>query len=245
MKIVIGSDFHFEFYSKKLAEHIIDKWIFEPDTDLIIIAGDLHVGANKAIRTLKYIYDVHGIDIVYVPGNHEYYHSLFETENRKFREGIIHQKGYHILLSDHLNINGVKIFGCMGNIDGSYEEINIFTHGALNDFHTIADFEDHYVYGRRERKALNKAGSEDGIDIIITHTMPHPRCVSPKYKGDSFNACFTNDWSEEIIKYEPKFYICGHTHDNVDVIIHKTNILANPFGYPRESKDWKWNYIEI
>ena len=74
MKIAYGSDFHFEFYKTiNDARNIIESWIFEPDTDMIVIAGDLHVGAKKVFTLLEFISEMHSIPIVYVPGNHEYY----------------------------------------------------------------------------------------------------------------------------------------------------------------------------
>lgn len=56
MKIAYASDFHFEFYKSIIeARDIIETWVFEPDTEMIVIAGDLHVGAKKVFKLLEFV----------------------------------------------------------------------------------------------------------------------------------------------------------------------------------------------
>ena len=144
MKIAYGSDFHFEFIYKEELPKIIDRWEFEEGTDLIIIAGDLHVGAENVMGTLEFIYILHGIPIIYVPGNHEYYGSSFERENRIFRHNTAKIEGVNIFEAGYTTKHGkylkgtegdVTIIGCAGNIDGSWQDIYQAKHGALNDFY--------------------------------------------------------------------------------------------------------------
>ena len=245
MKIAFASDFHFEFYDNiNIAKSMIEQWVFDLDTDMIVIAGDLHVGSKKVIKLLNFIYELYNIPIIYVPGNHEYYRSSFSKENANFyRNGITHDGEYYILLRNSVSFGDYSFLGCMGNIDGSYEHINSIKHGGLNDFHMIKDFHDHEMYGRGEFSFLLHNVQEG--NIVITHTMPSPRCISDKYKGSVYNPCFSNDWSEIIYENEPKIWICGHTHDAIDIMIDDTHIVANPYGYPHENKNWKWKYIKV
>lgn len=248
MKIAYGSDFHLEFYGESRAKRIIESWKFDIDTDLIIIAGDLAVGALQVVSFLEHIYDIHGIYVIYVPGNHEYYGSSFYIEDIYFNKNKT-KEAYSILLDGDFLIKEPYVFvGAMGNIDGSYEDINGWKHGSLNDFHEIADFEEkHKKKGIAEFKEISTILSSDrGFkNVVITHTMPSPRCISPKYKGSYMNACFCNDWSELIYRYEPLYWICGHTHDISEVEIHNTKVMMNPFGYPHENQNWMWEYITL
>jgi len=245
MKLAFGSDFHFEFYHSIIdAKKMISKWKFDKDTDMIVIAGDLHVGAKKVFKLLTFIYDIHKIPIIYVPGNHEYYNSSFYRENDHFyRKGISHEGKFYILLQNSVSFGDKKFYGCMGNIDGSYKHISIDTHGSLNDFHKIKDFNKHDAKGRREFDFLLKNVEKDSV--VITHTMPSPKCISERYKGDHYNPCFTNDWSEIIYTNEPRVWICGHTHDSVNIQIDNTFVVANPFGYPHENVNWEWVNIHV
>ena len=246
MKIAYGSDLHLEFYGKDIQNEIIKNFSFHEGTDLIVIAGDLHVGAENVIDTLKLILEIHDIPIVYVPGNHEYYHSSFEAENKKFLSNMDHDY-IHILLKGKYVFGHVGIFGCYGHLDGSWKKINRVTHGALNDFRLISDFDKRVELGESEREYLRDSlrNSNADVDIVVTHTMPSPRCISEKYKGSHLNPCFANDWEKEIVDYEPKYWICGHTHDIGKTYIHNTEILINPMGYPGENKNWDWRYIDV
>lgn len=248
MLIAYGSDFHFEFYSAERAFRIIDDWEFHPDTFCLIIAGDLHVGAKRVINTLEYISKTHNIHVIYVPGNHEYYNSTFTKENGIFMDNGLNHVWYTILMGTSCVFEDVMFVGAMGNIDGSYESINRGIHGALNDFHVIGDFNDHAKYGLREHDYIaRELRSHNHIHskIVITHTMPSPRCIADKYKGSYLNACFTNDWEDIIVDYKPGQWICGHTHEVGNVLIDKTNVLINPMGYPRENKVWEWRYFNV
>ena len=253
MKIAYASDFHFEFYhSFVMIKEIIHNWKFDEDTEMIIIAGDLHLGYEKVIEVLEYIYYVFGIHVLYVPGNHEYYNSSFKEENKKIIDnGLIHD-GYSILLNNCVDIGDISFFGCVGNIDGSYEDIYISKHGALNDFRMISDFSIHKRLGIQEYNHLNNClryidaiFENNQKKVVITHTMPSPKCINKKYHGNYLNACFCNDWEELIKKYNPEYWICGHTHDSIDMVIDETKVLCNPYGYPRQNLDWEWKYINV
>jgi len=249
MRIACGSDFHFEFYSELEWKLIVNGWTFLPDISYMILAGDIHVGARNVIEVLRYIYSVHHIHILYVPGNHEYYGSSFTKENDIFCSHGQFGGEFTILLQDtfYNTTEDVMFFGCMGNLDGSWKKISRKTHGNLNDFRYIEDFRDRVVYGEMERDSLiyNLSNSDANVNIVITHTMPSPSCVSPKYAGNHYNPCFANDWEREIVDYKPRFWICGHTHECGTVKIDNTLVIMNPYGYPTENLNWNWVYIDV
>jgi len=244
MKIAYGSDFHFEFHDEQKMISIIDSWVFDIDTDLLVIAGDLDVSAKRIMYAIKIINNTHDIPILYVPGNHDYYGSSFYFENMDFQKFGLHDERYDLLINDCVKKDNITFCGCMGNIDGSWEEITMWKHGALNDFHQISDFHDHVMYGKSEYKTLDENMSKTvGKLIVVTHTMPSPACVSERFKGDYLNPCFANDWSDLILNHRPMIWICGHTHDEIDMWIDNTKVVANPYGYPHENLKWEWKYI--
>lgn len=248
MKVAYGSDFHFEFYGNKVMKRMITDWIFDDDTDFLIIAGDLHIGAKWVIDVIEFIYKCHSIPIIYVPGNHEYYHSSFQKENSIFLQNGLEHDSYTILLSGFKIFDDVMFAGAMGNLDGSWELINRGVHGGLNDFHMISDFKDRVIRGEHERTTLIndlEYNNNNGKAVVITHTMPSPKCVHEKYKGSYMNPCFANDWECVMGDYKPQYWICGHTHDVSELKIHETDVLINPMGYPRENKNWEWRYFDV
>lgn len=246
MRVAYGSDFHLEFYSEAKAKSIINSWKFEKDTNVIIIAGDFAVGANNVLKYLLYIASVHGIFVIYVPGNHEYYGSSFEKENEIFKLHSRSDEWAILTDGEHICIGPYVFIGAMGNIDGSYEEIFKWKHGSLNDFHEIKDFEKmHKIMGEREYRNIHDllSAHDTKKTVVITHTMPSPKCVSKEYTGSYMNACFCNDWRYLINEFSPSCWICGHTHSRNKVFIDNSFVLMNPFGYPSENSNWNWEYI--
>ena len=48
------------------------------------------------------------------------------------------------------------------------------------------------------------------------------------------NPAFASDREAVIARYEPALWIHGHMHNNVDVTLGATRVLANPGGYNAE-----------
>ena len=112
MKIQVLSDLHLEFCG-------IDQEIPEADCDVVVLAGDIHSGA-------------HGIDwaaaiwkekpVIYVPGNHEYYRSVYQKQRSVMRTTASQYSNVHFLDQNACLINGVLFVGCALWTDFRYFE---------------------------------------------------------------------------------------------------------------------------
>jgi hypothetical protein len=73
--------------------------------------------------------------------------------------------------------------------------------------------------------------------------MPHPKCVSEKFKYSVLNRYFVHDVGKLVEK--PKLWIHGHTHDKVDLKIGHCTVLCNPLGYLGDNcfENKNFNYI--
>jgi Icc-related predicted phosphoesterase len=71
----------------------------------------------------------------------------------------------------------------------------------------------------------------DGPTIVVTHHLPHPLCVDPRFKTHPLNPAYMTNLDMYIEEYDIDVWIHGHTHSNVDVEVHGTRILCNPRGY--------------
>ena len=98
MKIHILSDLHIE----------LSKFQPQPvDADVIVLAGDIDKGARGIVWARKTWPDK---EIIYVPGNHEYYFSSIEEENKQMaKAGKSH--GVHVLNPGEAIIQGVRFLG--------------------------------------------------------------------------------------------------------------------------------------
>ena len=194
--------------------------------DALIIAGYLDSSRSLA----KSIEKICGLfpRVIYVPGNHEYYHSSFiEVDNTLKALDDTHDN-FHMIERKVLELNGDRIIGCTlwfsDNPSNTAYEMN------LTDFILIRNFKDE-VY-RRNRASIEflrenvKAG-----DIVITHHMPSEKSVSPEYKASDLNRFFVCDMEDLILERKPSVWIHGHTHDSCDYKIGDTRVICNPFGY--------------
>ena len=65
--------------------------------------------------------------------------------------------------------------------------------------------------------------------------MPSESCISTKYKKDPLNPFFVSNADTLMHTNYIDYWLCGHTHENVDVSVDVTRILGNPYGYGGEN----------
>ena len=99
MKIGVFSDLHLEFGK------------YDPpkvDADIIILAGDIHVG-DQGIEWAKDVFKEK--EVIYVIGNHEYYHGDFSKITDQIRKKAT-GSNIHVLEKEKLVIGEVCFLGC-------------------------------------------------------------------------------------------------------------------------------------
>lgn len=242
------SDLHLEFWpydEDRFIDNIVNK---TPQSDLIILAGDIGVLAisYEYILSLLTKISVKGGTVVYVPGNHEFYKLSYEdgkSRLKNLRDEVpsnvvvccepydnFAQLGYHIFYGTLWFPNLLPAW----NIKQ-----------GLADFSQIKGLEP-AIY--KENDAFVKAMEVycNNKTIVVTHHSPSYRSTAPKYVGSPLNQFFCNDLDSLIEEYEPKLICHGHLHDPVDYKIGKTRIISNPAGYPTEIDiNWKPKTIVI
>ena len=111
MKVQILSDLHNEFLrnGKTTYDHHWHGSIPESDADVIILAGDIDVGMlgvewaiQESMRLCK--------PVVYVPGNHEYYHHEYFSLKSDL-DSLCEETEVHCLNSGVFIHSGVRIIG--------------------------------------------------------------------------------------------------------------------------------------
>ena len=106
MKIAYYSDLHIDMAGKSKIALPYDKLIAD-NVDVIVLAGDL---SNRAYETAKFIEETleglkaaaHGYptDVIFVPGNHEFYKTPIELSDEIFMEISRRYTNFHYLTSD-------------------------------------------------------------------------------------------------------------------------------------------------
>lgn len=234
-RVVFMSDLHMEMrgYDPKAFDHV--------DADLVILAGDIGVGID-GVHWAKKAFKCR---VLYVAGNHEFYHHDFTCLIEELRDAA---KGSNvtILENDAVVINGIRYLGCTLWTDFKYHGEMTYRTAMLdaeqmmNDFHIIrgakgplmpAETVERHNISRRflEREI---AASNEPV-VVITHHTPSKVTTEQKYALSMLTAAFTSDLDD---LFQPKVlaWICGHTHNSGAWRVKGVPLLSNQWGYPRE-----------
>lgn len=215
--------------------------------DVLVLAGDIHVGAENVYRVLKEFKQYQN-NIVYVPGNHEYYRQEFMSTNLALEEycselGIYYLNPGVCFYTDHLSyqsgprsaFDGVAIIGCTLWSDCGNPIDKLAIRNGINDFRLITYDTEQFTPDlaakiNSEHLAFIKA-QDYKRKLIVTHFLPATECIDPRYEASPLNTYFANNLGDYIQGLENTTWLFGHTHENVDLKIGTTRLIANPYGY--------------
>ena len=225
------SDLHFEFHQvlgKEFITNYLAPCLPHNAIDVLVIAVDLCVGKSILVG-LNFLADVYKkVPIIYVPGNHEYYHSSFGSMEKEFRELADRYKNLYILDNKFLVLDGYYFVGStlwfpeFPGVGGLLPR--------LSDASCIANFTNE-VFSENKKCVDFLKWHVSRDSIVVTHMLPSPKSISEKYKGNSLNELFMCDMDFLIEERQPKLWIHGHTHESTNYLHGKTHVVCNPLGY--------------
>jgi predicted phosphohydrolase len=85
--------------------------------------------------------------------------------------------------------------------------------------------------------------------IIVTHHCPFKEMIDPKYLRPGYSTlnpffCVMDGSLNDINKYgNIKLWVCGHSHDKYDDVVHNVHVVRNPIGY-RSLYDYYYPEVE-
>lgn len=209
-----------------------EKW---PEYDVCVIAGDL-CSSNQLIQSINLCCSVFK-EIIYVAGNHEYYHSSILSVKKKINK--IKFPNFHFLDNSSVTIQGQRFIG--GTMWFEREK-KPWLREQLNDFKLISDIDAAYEENRKFQFLSEHIESDD---VVVTHHSPSNQSIPDEYKGSEINCFFVYDCTDVILEKQPKLWLHGHTHSSFDYKIRDTRIAANPLGYPGENQSWVPHIFEV
>ena len=169
MKIKYMSDLHLEF--GPLTEPMRDY-----DCDVLVLAGDIHVGPVNVANFLNTLFNFE--HIVYVPGNHEYY----GQEYWDFYDILNNQlKAANVNILDHMyGFNSVKINDVTFIGDTLWSKANYLSWYKINDSRKIKVNGKHFSlesvvgthnFAKQEILEEAKKAKTDKV-VMVTHHAP-------------------------------------------------------------------------
>jgi len=230
MKLHILNDLHVEFEG------------FDPtdtDADVIILAGDIGVGAGGLEWAAQKYSDR---PVIYVPGNHEFYHHDIDLIGEL---KLAAPANIHLLNDDQVVLNGVRFLGSILWTDFSlFGEADKFfsmqrARQSMVDFSIIQKGgrsftpEDAIQLHEQSRSWLKTMLAEpfDGKTVVVTHHAPSSQSVHPRYASDLLTPAFASSLEELMGRERVELWVHGHMHDPFDYEIYGTRVVCNPRGY--------------
>ena len=216
--------------------------------DVLVLAGDIHT-RNRLHLFLDQVPE--HIPVLFVAGNHEFYHSDFDNVIQ-YHRGLESRYNFRCLNNQATEINGIPVFGGTMftdfNLDGNRPVRMFDAQVGINDFRFIRrqtedgvrlwSPEDHLIEHELFCRRLDAwiAATTHDKRIVITHFVPTPKCIHPQWHGSPLNSYFTVDM-ERFMGWDG-LWLFGHTHDSADVRVGNTRVVGNPKGYGGENHNF-------
>ncbi len=234
MKISLLSDLHLSVHPLA-APHT--------DADVVVVAGD--VGRPAAAVEWAKRFDK---PTILVAGNHEFYGSDLVSALAQLRAEAA-GTSVHMLERNEWRHAGVRFLGCTlwahHRLHATSEERELGMKQAVEfvrDFSRIGvapDFEQKLTPAVSQLLFDNSvawleekfAEPYEGPTVVVTHFAPSRQSIHRRFAGSPLNACFISDLEAQILRWQPRLWLHGHTHDSFDYRIGNTRVVANPRGY--------------
>lgn len=271
MKIAVASDIHLEFGDIDITN--------DSQADVLILSGDICVAADLDMRDRRQTElgfarrrsemfheffercAANFPHVIYIMGNHEYYHSDFATALNDIRRKLAHLSNLYILEREIKVINDVTfIGGTLWTDMNNRDELTLYhMRTMMNDFRVIQNsgIPVHFRTQDGEFKTrVAKFSPEDAVTehvkmkeyiqvvtdmlgknpnkyVVVGHHAPSRRSTHAMYAHDTImNGGYSSDM-DEFIEDRPqiKLWTHGHTHHVFDYMIGETRVVCNPRGY--------------
>jgi DNA repair exonuclease SbcCD nuclease subunit len=200
--------------------------------------------------------------VLYVAGNHEFYHGKFYAGIDYLREECARYPNIYFLECDTKVINDITFIG--GTLWTDMNKGDPLTmhaiEGMMNDFRIVRNDKRNYAtmsardVATRHARTLQYfrsvlAEQHDKKFVVVGHHSPSFQSVHEQYRNDQLmNGGYHSDLSEFILDHpQIKLWTHGHTHHPFDYMIGETRVVCNPRGYQADGYDeatgWNPNIV--
>jgi Icc-related predicted phosphoesterase len=264
MKIALASDLHLEFKDIELFN--------TGGAEVLILSGDIMIAeslhqsepptvtspyesykqlGHNALMAERYRGFLARVSkefphVVYVAGNHEFYHGKWVRGIQTLRDEAARYPNVYYLERDMKVINDVTFVGATLWTDcnkGDALTLHALA-GMMYDYKCVVNDEAGFTKLRpahtvsRHRRTLEYFKTvltdlKDKKCVVVGHHAPSSLSTHEKYKGqDLMNGGYHSDLSEFILDHpQIALWTHGHMHDPFDYKIGDTRVVCNPRGY--------------
>jgi predicted phosphodiesterase len=284
MKIAVASDIHLEFGD-------LD-FVNDNEAEVLILSGDICVAVDLDMRDRRQTElgfarlrseRFHEFfercaarfpHVIYVMGNHEYYHSDFATALDEMRRKLAYLPNLYILEREIKVINDITFIGGTLWSDMNNRDALTLYHmrTMMNDFRVIQNSAIPVHFRTQEGEFKTRVGKftpEDAVEehekmkgyiqhivegkptqkfVVVGHHAPSRLSTHEMYANDTImNGGYSSSLDDFILDHpQIKLWTHGHTHHVFDYMIGSTRVLCNPRGYDGyEEQADRWQLITV
>lgn len=260
MKIKVVSDLHLEFSDIDIPN--------TNECDVLILSGDILVAEDlyrhpvesdisyKAGRYRNFLQRCSNSyeHVIYVAGNHEFYHGKWYQPIDILREECAKYHNVNFLEKDVTYIDGVAFIGCTLWADLNKADPITMHHvmNRMNDYQVIKNEKLGYTKIRAihtlERHREHVRFIQDTVKhydkcVIVGHHGPTLQSLDPNFRDDYYvNGAYVSDLSH-IMLDNPQIVLWthGHTHQAVQYKVGNATVVCNPRGYEGFEPNSGWD----
>jgi len=244
VRVAYASDLHLDF------DDINDEF-FEPIADVLILAGDIHEVRLQERQNKKFWRrcSENWAHVLYIPGNHEYYHDSCPKADLTLEKGLQHLENVHFLQNRSFDYKGVHFVGSTlwTDMNKGNPITKMAVENYMNDFRVIRNSDNgfrrfstndairHHLIGKKYIEQEFAAHPRSPV-VVLTHHAPSCESIAPRYAHlyQENYGYYTNLENMLLDRKVPTWWIHGHVHYPFDYMLGLTNVRCNPRGYPME-----------
>lgn len=221
--------------------------------DVCVLAGDIDRGM-AAFEYADAVANFLKVPVVFVAGNHEFYHHQRSALLQAYRNAAAASGGRVHFLEDAeftLVIDGrpVRFLGST-----LWTDLQLYGAALAKDVVRSGELLEVYDYRRIYREDGALIGVHDPVSwhhasrnwleaaladsrhttVVGTHFAVSPRSIGPQFEGSRLNVIFASDLERLLHYSSAKLWIHGHTHHSVDYRLGRTRVVSAQRGYPQE-----------
>lgn len=258
MTINVISDLHCEYNFKRNEVVWFD---FHPEklkeADYLIVAGDTGYAPTEhlIIKELKRLTQGKFKNVLSIMGNHSYWVPYMEDNDES--QYIPDAYFLSMIGNDKIDIvdGDVAIIGTtLWTNKTSYAELR-----NMNDYRYIPGFTSDVKKKRFEeesawlREKYNQYREEGKKIVVVTHHNPRSPDILPENSGEHYDVASAYWVFEGLEDIKPDVWICGHIHEDLDIVDGGTRFFRHPIGYRfgyytlwnKEKESWYDTIIEV
>jgi len=270
MKVSLVSDVHLEFGDLDFAN--------DQGAEVLILSGDICVAADVDVYDpriseqgfARYRSDrIHEFfarccnrfpHVIYIVGNHEYYHSDFATAFAHLKRVFSYLPRLHVLEKESITIGDVTFLCGTLWTDMNQEDPDTLyqIREYMNDFRVIKNGDSKFSpeASVEEHRAMLKfveesiAANPTAKYAIVGHHAPSKASTHPQYADQTMvNGAYSSNLDEFIMdRPQIKLWTHGHTHHEFDYMIGSCRVMCNPRGYDgyeQQAEQWQLKTVDI